>query len=445
MLNIDEKRFCSIILEMIENNPFSVRPVLKIAHTVFTDKIPTLAVTCAERPQLLVNLSFIRRHCSTEDQVKALICHEFLHIVLRHTERFKKYTPAIHLAMDSVINAIIHRQYGSSYSAMMSSYYAKAKGLMRLLRPPEEKESLSGAGLWLEGRDADYIFQQLWEALYSGLLVADDIAHIAEEAETDCRLPLNLTGDLLGNHNFEEKISAEMSEALDRAIREMNGNGIWRMPKSRGIGSNPYDEIYSEDRCRRKIWEKKTMELLRLCLLPDKKSYNFVVRNSGYTLPVLNMSDRRAFLKAGWSPFMPEAFWKTERPVRDGTANVYLDVSGSMNHEMPALVTLLTRLSHYIRHPLWAFSDSVAPAVIEKGMIKSATSGGTSMSCVLEHLAAEKPAAALVITDGYIEEISSGQLRKIQDTDLRVLVSSYGSTCELERAGFKCRQLEEIP
>ena len=57
--------------------------------------------------------------CKTQDHVKALICHEFLHILLRHTERSGPASPAEHVALDAVINAIIHRELGPAYSSMI--------------------------------------------------------------------------------------------------------------------------------------------------------------------------------------------------------------------------------------------------------------------------------------------------------------------------------------
>ena len=107
---MNEKRFHATIQELIDENPFAIRAVLKILEVEFTDTVPTLAVTTDSRPRLLVNLSFLNEHCHTEKQSKAVIIHEFLHVLLRHTEEKKRLTPARHLALDAVINAIIHRQ-----------------------------------------------------------------------------------------------------------------------------------------------------------------------------------------------------------------------------------------------------------------------------------------------------------------------------------------------
>src|SRR5512143_1999027 len=119
---MNEPRFRDLVAELIDENPFAIRAVLRILGIEFTADVPTLAVTCEERPRLLVNLAFVREHCRADTEVKALLCHEFLHVLLRHTEARKPFTPARHLALDAVINSIIHREHGSEYSSMMSRY-----------------------------------------------------------------------------------------------------------------------------------------------------------------------------------------------------------------------------------------------------------------------------------------------------------------------------------
>ena len=132
--------FHNVYRELIDENPLAIRAVLKVLCVEFTDTVPTLAVTCETRPRLLVNLAFVRAHCRTEAHVKALICHEFLHVLLRHTERLTELTRPEHLAVDAVINAIIHRSLGPEFSGMMSRYYADERGVARLLRPPTDVE-----------------------------------------------------------------------------------------------------------------------------------------------------------------------------------------------------------------------------------------------------------------------------------------------------------------
>jgi hypothetical protein len=192
-------------------------------------------------------------------------------------------------------------------------------------------------------------------------------------------------------------------------------------------------------------WERKTLAILKRHLQPDRKSRTTHEVAVDYHLPVLSPGDRRAFMRSLWAPFLPEAQWTTTKAARAGTAQVYLDVSGSMNAEMPLIITLLGRLSKYIQRPFWAFSDVVAPAVIENGQLRANTTGGTSMSCVLEHLAVTKPASAIVVTDGYIEEVDRRLMQGISTTRFHAIVTRDGNPSALHRAGIAYTQLDEVP
>lgn len=455
---MNEKRFNLLVQEMIEENPFAIRAVLRILDVQFTDSIPTLAVTKTSPPRLLVNLSFLKKHCRTEKQVKAVVMHEFLHVLLLHTEEKKALTPARHLALDAVINAIIHRQYGPDYSSMMSAYYAKEKGISRLLRPMNKQEQK-----WYSDATVSWgnfpQWAHTWGALYKGLMIADDIESLAEEIDkaptgnTGGRGPFRLKedgigdiGNLLGDHeNVNATLSDELQDALEGAMKEMNGSGIWRAPKSYGIGAHPYEALFTEKNEAMSRWRRKTIKVLKQHLQPDGKSGVRTTVPADYHLPVLSPGDRRAFVKSLWAPFLPEAVWRASKTGFEGRAQIYLDVSGSMDAEMPLLIALLGRLSHYIKRPFWAFSDVVSPAVITNGQLKTNTSGGTSMACVLEHIAATRPASAVVVTDGYIERIDPNLLAATRATKTHALVTRDGSPAELRKIGMPYTQLDEVP
>ena len=432
--------FHALYRELIEENPFAVRAVLKVLQVEFTETVPTLAVTCETRPRLLVNLAFLKKHCRTDQHVKAVICHEFLHVLLRHTERIAGFSPAEHVAFDAVINAIIHRELGDDYSEFMSRYYAKEKGVRRLLRPPTRTERTPGFG-------SRSPLMGAWVSLYNGLLIADDIADLAKDVLDVKTVPSTGTV-LIGGHDHTEfvgELPEVLQEALDQALKSMNGCGIWRSPKERGVGANAYRAAIPGVSEGVQRWRRETLEVLRRHLVPDPKAVRHDTRPLHFTVPVLSPGDRRATLRALWSPLLPEALWSTEQRLRSGTAQVYLDVSGSMNAEMPLIIGLLARLGSFIRKPLWAFSDVVAKAKIVNGRLLADTTGGTSMACVLEHIAETRPAAAVVVTDGYIETLSPGLLAGVRGTRLHVIVTRDGSPAMLQRAGISYSQLSRLP
>ena len=440
-MRITKKHFDSILLELIDENPIASRGILRVSEVEFTKDVPTLGITISGNPKLCVNLDFVRKHCRTEAHVKAVIIHEFLHVLLNHTERFKRMTPALNLALDAVINAIIHRTLGAEYSRMMSNYYAQAKGPLRLLRPMAEGED---GGL---GQHPPKIrFFSVWRSLYAGKLVVDDLFDIAGHLGDPGDYEYDLgDGTFLGNHSEAPEDAGEITEEVEAALREtlssMNGCGIWRNPRDHGVGMN-YARTASTVKADTpmKIWEREATKVLTECVTPDKDS-TFEHKPVPMSLPVLNEGDKRGFLRSMWSPFLPDITWQTQKKVRRGTTQIYLDVSGSMNVEMDAIVSLVWRLRRHIRLPFWAFSDTVEPAEIRDGRLVTSTTGGTSMDAVLRHIAETRPGKAVVITDGYIDECDPDLLTAVRGQDVRAIVSRDGSPAELERAGIPYSQL----
>jgi hypothetical protein len=447
-MRISEAQFHALVAELVDENPFACRALLQILDIVFTPEVPTLAVTCGNQPRLLVNPDFLRQHCKRETDVKAVVCHEFLHVLLRHTERTSPLTLPEHLALDAVINAVIHRELGEDYSGFMARYYADATGPWRLLRHWRAREVSDWQCDW----DA---FQRLWFALYQGDLVADDIRDVAR----DLVRPLGRThappGGFLGDHEPRERgpdgepggevMSERVTEALERALESMNGEGIWRSPKGRGVAARAYANQVSAAEAGIERWRRAAWEVLRRHLLPDPRGPKTEDELAECRLPVLSPGDRRSFARALWNPLIPEAAWESRRRISGGSAQVYLDVSGSMHAEMPLIVALLARLGGHIRRPFWAFSDVVAPAVIRDNRLHADTTGGTSVSCVLRHLAQTRPRAAVIVTDGYVEAIDRRLVAALRDIRLHAIVTRDGSTGQLGRAGIPFTQLGRLP
>ena len=450
---MNQQRFAALVLELVEENPFACRAVLKILETQFTEEVATLAVTCEARPRLLVNLRFIKAHCRTDAEVKAVIMHEFLHVLLRHTDQIRGHlTRARHIALDAVINSIIHRTMGPDYSAMMSRFYAKARGAMKLLRPIEDWDYPSPITRLIAkrgGRQLDDLppeIMSVWQGLYCGLLVADDIEDIALSLEPqDQALASEALGDaLLGNHDQAGQLPEDLQQAFNRVLREMNGSGIWR-GQFAGLGG-PIAELARTAGDPVPKWKRDLMPVLRQHLSPDRHRINMETIASEQTLPALSTRDRRAFMRSWWNPILPSATWETTQLRPAGKAQVYLDVSGSMNAEMPHLIGLLASLSDKIKRPFWAFSTEVTPARINKGRLLTETTGGTSLACVLEHIVATKPPAALIVTDGYVETVEPGLwLRASRGRRLTAIVSANGSTSELTEIGVPVVQLAPLP
>jgi hypothetical protein len=438
-------QFLSILHETIDENPFAARAVLRILEVEFTDAVATLAVSCQDRPRLLVNLDFVSRHCHTDDHVKAVLCHEFLHVLLRHTETIGALTRARHLAFDAVINAIISREQGPSYASFFSLYYENEVGITRLLRPLTQAESGIYADFGALVEEEQPVWARAWVGLYKGWLVADDIEDIVKAID-----PSELgdgISDLVGNHaELGSRPASVLSDALDEAMRELNGSGIWKSPTSRGVRASAYDALVKAANLPLQHWKSQTVAVLKRHLVPSRYARALEEQALDYRIPVLSQSDRRAFIRTLWDPILPQALWQGTVKKPRASAQVYLDVSGSMNAEMPALIALLNQISDHIQRPFWAFSDEVSPATIEGGVLKTQSSGGTSMDCVLDHIALTQPKAAVVITDGYIEKLSRQSVAaRLGRTRFHAIVSRAGSASLLRSAGIDYTQLQGLP
>src|SRR5439155_5657104 len=203
-MQIDEKYFRNVLRDLIDESPLACRGVFGVCGIEFTEQVETLAVTLGKPSVLEVNLKFLREHCSSERHVKAVLVHEFIHVLLRHTERIPLMTPLLNLALDAVINAIIHRRLGPGYSEFLSLYYKDAQGVARLLRPmtgnDEHRHRELGRQNRLVDKRQEFELLSVWRAVHKGDLVADDVYELVRKLQnTKLRELLPQGRFLLGN------------------------------------------------------------------------------------------------------------------------------------------------------------------------------------------------------------------------------------------------------
>lgn len=123
-IRFDRDHFETVLADFVEENPLACQGILSVARLVFTTEVPTLAVTLRDDPPLLlVNPEFIAEHAETEDDLRAMLLHEFLHVLLGHTKIFKKNDPATNLALDAVINHIVQRELGDEAGEFFRRFY----------------------------------------------------------------------------------------------------------------------------------------------------------------------------------------------------------------------------------------------------------------------------------------------------------------------------------
>ncbi len=453
-MKIDEAGFHALLEELTEENALACRGVLGISRLEFTDTVSTAAVSLEARPILRVNLEFVRAQCDTEAHVKALLLHEFLHMLLRHTLEIRRMAPAVNIALDAVINAIIDRKLGPDFSSFMGRYYRTAEGALLLLRAPIDEETrafrpalarrcCSMAKLSAKRRESyEWLGDEgvdLWHKIYTGKALHEDVLEFLKAKGVE-RMQTALkdgTPVYLGNHADGDVYDAddlpgELASRLRASARELAGHGI--LPGH--AAHKPGDLSVPLALCPEvAAWERQTLQLLRRLVTADKYGSAREFRPAWAHLPLLYEGDRRGLLRSLWNPLVGEIAWPTHCSQPRGSVAVYLDVSGSMSGELKALVALLHRFESYLRRPFWAFANTVEPAAIIRGELQTRSTGGTSIACVLAHLRHTKPPKALIITDGFVETLRFNDY-SVPSTKVEVLLTSKGTPDVLKQSSW---------
>lgn len=106
-----------------------------------------------------------------------------------------------------------------------------------------------------------------------------------------------------------------------------------------------------------------------------------------------------AFLSAGIAPVFYQANRIEFEPEQ--LAHVYVDVSGSMESEIPAMFGVLSASRELIADPIHQFSEKIADVSLAdfgKGVCR--TTGGTDFTSIMTHALARKFRQIVVFTDG---------------------------------------------
>ncbi len=407
-----EAYIAAIMADLASENLFACRTLLEITDISYTEKVPSLAISLSGKPRLFINLSFLNKHAATEAEVQAVLLHECLHHILGHTVKYKCNSNLLNVALDAIINSIIHRTYGAAYSHFFDRFYPK-EGLPALLQP----SPVLG--------NAQNTLHDIHRKVYAGSLGADDLHELLEYLQQEGATEADLDGIVfIGNHS-DEKVSTENQTLLDNMVDQLDGVGIWR--KSRGRGKS--DKLEQEKRALQqhhiRHWQSGTLRLLRRCLqVKDARKTEW--QESSIHLPMLSHNDRRAMV--GWHAggLLPLAQHRVPLLRQREQATVYLDVSGSMDAILPHFISLLHGLRAHIHQPLWAFSNEVTPAVFKDGALQYQSTYGTSITCVFDHMRRHRVQKALIVTDGYVEDFDASALTGLLKDNINILLDPDG-------------------
>jgi hypothetical protein len=241
---------------------------------------------------------------------------------------------------------------------------------------------------------------------------------------------------LLGNHgdtdSDENKDSLDLdTESIDKNLKEdiqreirINIKQIKNKNQQPGAGGKIQCNIFeledTSDKINLDVFKKFRFDHIFKNIKAQTVKTTDMYSKSPVVPFQLSRSD--AFLlSTGYTPLL----WNTRvfhEEKEYSALPIYLDVSGSMNEELPYVVKLLANLDEEIDH-VWGFSTHVKKITIDqlkKGGISSW--GGTNFDCIVSHALEHKLKNILIITDGYAYLTSYPRNQKIDKIEQAIVL-----------------------
>ena len=420
-LDIIKKRLYSVI----EVGSLHMNEFLKLADIKFSEEIDSAAITCQSRPTLLLNKEFIDTYCQSDEHLFMLVMHELYHVILGHTHLFKRQTLIDNIAFDAIINAILCRTFSDDrYTSFFTSINSETSFPGVLLRP--------------KGKKTPKEFVPILENLY--------YAHTGTYYEVYESISKNLDKllkkrkkeyILLGNHIDNDE------NTNDPLLNKILGDVISKWPKymvtdGRDLGGEIKSKTVELARAKRSSL-LKMKRLLRksgvlegniskrniseqsisqetISMIPNYKDRTLLTKSLFYEKPLLYNST------VNYSKLVHKSYIKTL---------VYLDVSGSVIDDIKEFAPLLLKPYKNKEIELYAFSTIVVPISyndFKEG--KFETTCGTLIDSVFDHYFSlprkKQTKKILILTDGYVGQVSRGLYEKIKERNVQIYVGLFG-------------------
>lgn len=406
----DEEKIVERIYAVLPACSLQLHRLFALLRVRFADDVATACVTCADRPELVLNKAFVSMYCQSDEHLFMLVMHEIYHVILGHTSLFPKSTPTLNIVFDAVINAMLCRDYPQrEYTSFFTQLYRPARLPDALLRPPEPgadvPASVAVALDMLYGNEPCGTYYDVFQAL------------------SECALPDDVVL-LLGSHG------GDGGGENDPEIRAIVESIVERWPRppmflgGRDLGGASRKDVYDPRQPGAAFVHAMWRLLRRVGLSQEQTGGNrrgqtrvptpvqsFLPSPHDRTLAARRLLQGDVLLSTG-TLTVPRRRRGLQR-----RALVYVDVSGSMSDYLPYLVRALAPFVRARLCTLFSFSTEVQPvslADLREGSF--ASTGGTAINCVLEHYlalpATEQSSRLLVLTDGYTGRPAASLLQR---------------------------------
>ncbi len=410
------------------------------AHPFFSVLIPVIAKTRIARadniktacigwkdgePFLQFNPDFCSKYVRTPEDVLFILAHEVCHFILGHLNNplihynAKYGKRCVNLAFDVIIDQLLYRHFGGEAGSLgIINYYKETKCPVRLLLPPVclkeeefEKESCKEVFRQISAGRQMTPYRLIQHLVSAHGFKIDHVSFIIERGWFGGNAPCHWG-----------RVDARFKRLADRLLGQVYGCA----------GFHPQVEK------RKQAFRTRFMNIIRDVANDGEARIEEQASGGG----VLPHPGRRDFVNL--STGMPVVIYHAN-PVFEAQKGitVYLDVSGSMDNEMPKVFAALDSIKEFINFPIYAFSTRVHPVTRRNLESRDVLStGGTDFDCVAEHAIRHRNEKLLLITDGF-SDINPAYARTLKVNHQAVtLLSRHGTREEVKRFSREVVELE---
>ena len=406
-----------------------LREVLTASKVEVSDEVGSACI--GPRPEggwhMQLGRAFCEEHVLDANDALALIAHEVMHVARGHFTPRQGADPdagLLNVALDVLVNATLLRRVIPGGAELFARVNPPDKLPAALLVPPRDLLVHAGANDDGAARLATLSHAELSDAWRTEGVTRADLHAVVTDAlrARGARRPHELAQHLLVGW-LEIPNTARWTEEMVRLLKHqfpqahppeavlLGGHGQARLrghaPHASGMGAlrRKLDEL--DDHDPRRATSAATTDVLeafvnavKLALTEGEATTR---RKAEVEVPSLVPGSSRrdtTLLAAGHVP----VFWRGRMTMpsdaREGV-HLYLDMSGSTHIIAPVYLALARGLGSTLIRPAWSWSEEVFP-ITERDILEDTyeTTGGTDVSCVIEHALQRRARRLLVLTDG---------------------------------------------
>jgi len=374
-----DQRLIAINVDFTHHREFAkLSGVACVGVNIFTDELSTAGTNGRD---VMYNLEFVMKQ--SRKQLRFVVAHETLHKALRHCTEYdeicKREPTASNIAMDYVVNAMIH----------------EADPNLEFVEWTTDPEPL------LHQKYYGWSFVQVLKDIMQNSKTINVKPKGDGDDDGDGDIKMRVFFDPDGkpiDADFDShiigKISDDIKETNDRQISDANHQGSILAQKiaGKGVGNGALDGALVK---RDTNWREYVKEWLASVCEGDEYSK--------YSPP------NKRMLPLGF--IMPSHFSETT-----GEIVVACDTSGSMGGLYPTVFGEIARICQNLNpesvRVLWWEYEVVGEQIFKPidyhkigSLMKPVGGGGTRVTCVAEYIESNriKPKGIIYLTDGYIE------------------------------------------